>query len=106
MNIKSRSDRYLSANSQKHLAVESSGKYRGDMEPLYVVLITLVFLGATAFRVHQVYLQTQIIAVRLEHTLLRLQQQTDVLNALRNEAEKGNKLTCQLLRAYGHEPEA
>jgi hypothetical protein len=75
------------------------------MELIYVDILILVFLGATAFRVHQVYLQAQIIAVRLEHSLLHLQKQTDALNAMRKEAEKGNRLTGQLLRAYGHEPE-
>jgi type III secretory pathway component EscR len=47
-----------------------------------------------------------IIMSRTYYVLQQLEKQTDVLRSLQNKAEEGNQLLRQLLRAYGHEPDA
>jgi hypothetical protein len=47
-----------------------------------------------------------IIMSRTHYILQQLEKQTDVLRSLQNKAEEGNQLLRQLLRAYGHEPDA
>jgi hypothetical protein len=43
---------------------------------------------------------------RSEHMLVVMQQQAAALKGIQRAVDDGNTLTRQLLRAYGHEPEA
>ena len=47
-----------------------------------------------------------IIMGRTHYILQQLEKQTDALRSIENKTEEGNQLLRQLLRAYGHEPDA
>ena len=46
------------------------------------------------------------IGFKLKSVDTRIEHQTDVLKAVLQAVEKSNTLTRQLIRTYGHEPEA
>lgn len=68
----------------------------------------IAFAAAIALAVFALLIPLFVVIImsRTYYILQQLEKQTDVLRSLQNKAEEGNQLLRQLLRAYGHEPDA
>ena len=72
--------------------------------PFALLLPVIVFF--IGFKLKSVEARIATIGVRSEHMLVVMQQQAAALKGIQRADDDGNTLTRQLLRAYGHEPEA